>query len=163
MKKIVVVGLSLFFFTLASCSSSTMIMSNPSGAKAYIGGSYIGTTPCEYSDMKVTGSSTSIRLEKEGYEPAQGIISKNGDLNVGALIGGIFFWFPFIWIFGYRDSYQFELQPVGGGEMVVGTVVEEEEPVADRNEALRELKDMYDDGVLTKEEYEREKKKILRR
>jgi hypothetical protein len=53
---------SLFF---ASCSSSTLIMSEPSNAKLYLNGQYVGTTPYQHKDKKVVGTTTNVRLEKE--------------------------------------------------------------------------------------------------
>lgn len=58
----------------ASCSSTTLIQSEPSGAKLYMNGEYMGVTPFSYSDTKIVGSSTEIRLEKEGYEPLLSLI-----------------------------------------------------------------------------------------
>ena len=51
----------------ASCSSSTLIQSSPSGAKVYLNGEYAGVTPYTHTDTKIVGSSTQVRLEKEGY------------------------------------------------------------------------------------------------
>lgn len=53
----------------ASCSSSTLIQSSPSGAKVYMNEEFLGVTPFSYSDTKIVGSTTSLRLEKEGFEP----------------------------------------------------------------------------------------------
>ena len=52
----------------AGCASSTMINSVPSGAKVYINGESVGTTPYLYSDTKVVGSVVNVDLVKDGYE-----------------------------------------------------------------------------------------------
>lgn len=102
----------LFFaFFLVSCSSSTILNSEPSGAKIYVNESLRGTTPYPYSDTKIVGSSTRIKLVKEGYEDFHTIISRNEQVNVGAIIGGLFLLFPFLWTMDYADSYNWELVP----------------------------------------------------
>lgn len=130
----------------------------------------MGNTPLTHSDSKIAGASSTLRIEKEGYEPVNGVIKKNGDANVGAIIAGIFFLIPLFWVVGYPDGYQFELQPIGGQGFAEPaphySVVETNpmfEPQVDRNQELRELKNLLDDGILTPEEYEREKAKLLHR
>lgn len=171
MKKTLIAVLCLFLFTFASCSSSTRIMSNPSGAQVYVGGNYMGNTPLVHTDKKIAGSSSSLRIEKEGYEPILGSIQKNGDVNVGALIAGIFFLIPLFWVVGYPDGYQFELQPIGGQNF--GQYVAEpwqyQAPMmenqgmspSERNHSLREIKSLFDEGILTEAEFELEKAKLM--
>lgn len=102
-------GIILF----ASCSSATLIESNPSGAKLYLNGEYAGTTPYTYSDTRIVGSSVSVRLEKEGYETLNTGFSRNEDLDAGALIGGLFVWIPLLWIMKYKPTHTYELRPLG--------------------------------------------------
>src|SRR5207237_1115299 len=47
---------------LAACSSSTVIRSNPPGARVFVDGQYVGQTPVVMSDTKIVGSTTSVRL-----------------------------------------------------------------------------------------------------
>lgn len=94
----------------ASCSSSTLIQSEPSGAKVYMNGEYKGVTPFPYSDTKIVGSTTEIRLEKEGYEPLYTMLSRNESADVGAIIGGVFFLFPFLWTMKYNPVHTYELR-----------------------------------------------------
>lgn len=58
-------------------------------------GESVGTTPYQHSDTKIVGSSTNIRLEKEGYENYNAVISRNEKADVGAIIGGVFTLVPF--------------------------------------------------------------------
>ncbi len=81
----------------SSCSSYTMIQSVPDRATLYLNEENVGTTPYRYSDTKIVGSTTEVRIEKEGYEPLQTSFSRNEEADVGAIIGGLFFLFPFIW------------------------------------------------------------------
>ena len=101
---------------LSGCSSSTTIHSEPAGARLYVDGQYIGETPARYSDTSIVGTSHSVRLTQEGYKDIVGRFSRNGDLNVGALIGGIFVFVPFLWVLDYEDSYHFQLENVTGSE-----------------------------------------------
>ncbi|SRR5690554_5354640 len=96
----------------ASCSSSTLIQSDPSGAKVYMNGEYKGTTPYSYSDTKIVGSTTEIRLEKEGFEPLYTFLSRDESADVGAIIGGLFFLFPFLWTMKYNPTHTYELRPL---------------------------------------------------
>lgn len=96
----------------ASCSSSTLIQSEPNGAKVYMNGEYKGTTPYSYTDTKIVGSSTQLRVEKEGYETLNTILTRNESADVGAIIGGIFFLFPFLWTMKYNPVHIYELKPL---------------------------------------------------
>jgi hypothetical protein len=96
----------------ASCSSSTLIQSDPSGAKVYMNGEYKGRTPYSHSDTRIVGSTTEIRLEKEGFEPLYTMLSRDESADVGAIIGGIFFLFPFLWTMKYNPVHTYELRPV---------------------------------------------------
>jgi len=64
--KVISFSLAVIIF-FASCSSSTMIVSNPSNAKLYVDGEMVGQTPYRHTDSKIVGSTTDIRIEKEGY------------------------------------------------------------------------------------------------
>lgn len=101
----------------ASCSSSTLIQSSPSGAKVYLNGEYAGVTPYTHTDTKIVGSSTQVRLEKEGYETLNTAFSRNEDADVGAIIGGIFFLFPFLWTMKYKPVRTCELVPSGNASL----------------------------------------------
>ena len=72
---------------LSGCSSTTMINSNPSGARVTIDGRTIGTTPLSYSDRAVVGSSRNVVLKLDGHKTKVGKISRDGDINVGAVVG----------------------------------------------------------------------------
>ncbi len=97
----------------ASCSSSTLIQSNPSGARVYMNEEFLGVTPFSYSDTKIVGSTTSLRLEKEGYEPLYTYISRNEEADIGAIIGGLLVWVPFLWTMKYKPVHTYELKPLG--------------------------------------------------
>ncbi len=143
---------------IASCSSSTMINSYPSGAKVYMNGESVGTTPYQHSDTKIVGSSTNIRLEKEGYENYNAVISRNEKADVGAIIGGVFTLVPFLWTMKYKPERSYDLVPVGGKEK---KDTENASLTTSRLNELEKLKELFDKNVLTEEEYKIEKQKIL--
>ena len=98
---------------LLACSSETVIRSNPPGAKVFIDGSFVGTTPYTMSDTKIVGSATSVRLEYPGYQPFQTSIQRNEEFDVVACIGGVLVLVPFLWIMGYKPDHTYELAPGG--------------------------------------------------
>ncbi len=98
------------------CVSTTMIQSNPSGAKVYLNGEPVGKTPYTHQDTKIVGSMTTVKLEKEGYEPLNTFFSRNEEADLGAIIGGIFVWVPFLWTMKYKPTHTYELTPSSGNE-----------------------------------------------
>ena len=95
---------------LSGCASMTQIHSKPEGATVYIDNLSKGTTPLEYSDTAIAGTEKPIRLEKDGFKTLDTVIRKD-KFQVGPMIGGILILFPFVWILGYPDTYEFELEP----------------------------------------------------
>jgi hypothetical protein len=142
---------------MTGCSSTTMINSRPPGAKLYMDGQYKGTTPYSYTDSKIVGSVTPIRLEFDGYAPFNTILVRSEKADVGAIIGGIFLLVPFLWTMEYNPDHTYELR--------TQSEIQESAPkpalTKDKAETLRELRKLYDEGTLTKEEYAKEKQKIL--
>ncbi len=96
---------------LSSCSSSTMIISEPPGATVYINSQKKGKTPYRHRDTKIVASTSDILLKKDGYKDFYVSITKDEALDVGALIGGIFFTIPFLWIMKYEPIHTYELEP----------------------------------------------------
>jgi hypothetical protein len=104
---------TLLAFLAAACASSTIIQSQPSGAKLYLNGEPVGSTPYTMTDTKMIGSITTVRLESPGYETATGAITRNEEFDIGPCIGGMFVLVPFLWIFKYKPTHTFELKPAG--------------------------------------------------
>jgi hypothetical protein len=98
---------------LTSCASTTVIQSEPSGANVYIDGEKVGVTPHTYNDTKIVGSTVSVKLTKDGYEDFLTSFSRNEKVSVGAVIGGIFFLVPFLWVMEYKPNHNYELVKVG--------------------------------------------------
>jgi hypothetical protein len=107
MKKLIT--LSMVFLFLLGCESTTLIKSNPSGAKLQVDGQRVGETPHFYTDKAAAGTVKTVTLKKEGYKDFNGSI-KREKLSVPALIGGIFLIVPFVWIMEYSSQYNFEME-----------------------------------------------------
>jgi len=147
---------------LASCSSTTMIQSSPPNAKLYLNGQAVGTTPYTLTDTKIVGSRTEVKIVKEGYEPLFTTITRDEQVDVGAIIGGLFVWVPFLWTMKYQPTHNYELVPFSGDTQQLNQ--EQPQPSAilqSKMERLRDAKQLLDEKILTQEEFEKEKKKIL--
>ncbi|PKR80629.1 hypothetical protein CW751_09675 [Brumimicrobium salinarum] len=164
---------------LTSCASTTMINSVPSGANVYIDSEPVGTTPYSHTDSKVTGSTTRIKLTKDGYEDFYYPMTKDEEVHVGAVVGGFLIMIPFLWTLKYKPSRTYELIPLDNEikEEVIEVEKQKEihtspketefktekkkSSITSKADRLRELKALLDEGILTQEEFENEKKKIL--
>lgn len=145
---------------LSSCASTTMIQSTPSGAKLYLNGENVGKTPYTYSDTKIVGSTTMVKLEKEGYKTFNTSFSRDEEADVGAIIGGLFVWVPFLWTMKYKPTHTYELSPLLDNNKS-NITPNKKQNVKSKADRLRELKQLLDENIITKEEYEKEKNKIL--
>lgn len=146
----------------ASCSSTTSIQSNPSGAKVFINGMPVGTTPYNYSDTKIIGSTTMIRLEKEGFETINTQISRDEEVDVCAVVGGILVLVPFLWTMKYKPGHIYELVPTSwDNEKSYDKPKSKSGDFNTKADKLRELKKLLDEDIITQAEYDKEKKKIL--
>jgi len=107
MKKLI--ALTTVFFLLFGCASTTLIKSNPPGAKLQVDGQSVGETPYFYTDKAAAGTVKTVTLKKEGYKDSNSLIRRE-KLSVPALIGGIFLIVPFVWILEYPSQYNFEME-----------------------------------------------------
>lgn len=94
----------------SSCASTTMIESNAVGAQVFLNGEKVGKTPYKHRDMKIVGSTTDVKLEKEGFETLQTSFSRDEKADVGAIIAGVFFLFPFLWTMKYKPVHNYEMK-----------------------------------------------------
>ncbi len=97
----------------AGCASTTMIQSQPPGARVILNGVAVGNTPYAMTDANIIGSTVSVRLEYPGYEPLNTYISRNEELDPLPFIGGFFLLVPFLWMFKYQPAHFYQLQPAG--------------------------------------------------
>jgi hypothetical protein len=104
----------------AGCASSTVLQSQPPGARVFLNGAPMGTTPYTMTDTNMSGTATQVRLEYPGFEPFNAMIVRSEELDPLALIGGIFLLVPFLWILGYQPTHFFTMQPLGGAPPPAG-------------------------------------------
>jgi hypothetical protein len=107
MKKLIAVAMVFFF--LFGCASTTLIKSNPPGAKLQVDGQSVGETPHFYTDKTVAGTTKAVILKREGYKEVNSYI-KREKLSVPILIGGIFLIVPLVWVLEYPSQYNFEME-----------------------------------------------------
>lgn len=157
MKKNTIKITSLFLsatLLLASCASTTMITCNVPNTNLYLDGMKVGSTPYSMTDTKIVGTTTTVKLTKEGYKTLNTTISRNEEADVGAIIGGILVWIPFLWTMKYKPIHYYELESID---------TEVVSPVTTNSFLkLRELKKLLDDGIITQNEFEIKKSSILK-
>lgn len=146
---------------VAGCASTTVIKSSPGGAKVYLDGKSVGNTPYTYTDKKIIGTTHLFKLEKDGFAPLYGSFSRNAKWNKTAVIIGCISIVPFLWVKEYPADSIYDLRPII-------TLLEPEKvtvsPVAPKTKAQRlfDLKLQWDAKAITEEEFDLEKKKILK-
>lgn len=114
MKKVLIKSTALILSVaiLAACASTTIITSVPEGAKLYMDSEFVGTTPYTHTDTKIVGTTTTLKITKEGYNDFNGVLQRNEEVDAGAIVGGIFLLFPFLWTMKYKPAHTYELIPV---------------------------------------------------
>jgi hypothetical protein len=156
----------------SSCSSTTVITSQPPGAAVFINGQRVGTTPYPYRDTKIVGSCNALNLELDGYESVNTIFCRDEAADVGAIIGGLMVLVPWLWFMKYHPYRHYEMIPLqydneknasSTNEASAKSVTSKKDKsnYKGKADALRELKKLLDEGILTQVEFEAEKKKIL--
>lgn len=98
---------------MTGCTSSTVIRSSDPDSKIYVNGEYVGTGHAHYSDQRVAFSKNDVQIRKEGCEEENYSFRRSEEADVGAIVGGIFLTFPFLWVTEYKPnhSYDFECEP----------------------------------------------------
>lgn len=145
---------------LSGCASSTMIKSVPSDADVFINGEWVGKTPYLYTDTKVSFSLVMVDIIKEGYEPINTTFRRDEEFNPGTFIGGFFIWPIWLWTLDYKPSRTYQLTPLKNRNSSE-TVTEMQYLSTSKLEKLREIKKMLDEKLITEEEYQKQKAKIL--
>jgi hypothetical protein len=109
----VIILFFILIFVLIGCASKTQIRSRPEGAEVYIDNVKKGRTPLDYEDTAAAGSTKHLKLKLDGYESFETVLRKS-EFQWGPCIGGGLVLFPFIWVLGYPDTYEFELHKLAG-------------------------------------------------
>ena len=96
---IAVLAVALFAFTSVGCATlfsgtddDIYFTSNPEGARIFIDGREVGTTPATISVDRPGLNTTDVRLELEGYEPR--VFTLDKEFNVVSILnlGNVLFW-----------------------------------------------------------------------
>jgi hypothetical protein len=159
----------ILFYTSAlmifsGCKSTTLIQSSPSGARVYINNEYKGMTPLLYSDRKMTGSVTDLKIEKEGFDPFVYRLKRDEKVDGGAIFCGYFTILPFLWIMEYNPARMYELKPFSGlpkdtltplksNMNIEANKLKASGVVNDKFALLRDIKNLLDAEILNESEY----------
>lgn len=114
--------------------------------------------PYKYKDTKIAGSITDLIIKKEGYEDLNTTLVRNERFDVGAIIGGVFLLFPFLWTMQYDKDHFYELSQSNGTSRSVETNSDQASKSTDE---LIKVKNMFELGIINNEEYSAIKAKIL--
>jgi len=142
----------------SSCASTTVIQTTPPGAVVYADGQKKGTTPYTYSDTKIVGSATPIVLKKEGYEDYNTVLTRDEQVDVGAVIGGVLVWVPFLWTMKYNPTHSYELTPIIK-DSVNSNISNSKVP--NSTDELVKLQNLLNQNTITAEDFTTLKVKIL--
>lgn len=162
-----ILGLLIFSTSCATLLTGTKqnvsIDSNPQGADIIIDGQKLGVTPSKVKvDRELDAlleDGKEIQLDMQGYR-------KNGyyldaEINLVAILNtmNLMFWGIDVAtgaVTKYENYYKFELMPL---EDDFSTL--DRNTTDDKYDKLIKLKNLLDDGIITREEFEKEKAKIL--
>jgi hypothetical protein len=139
---------------LCGCAESVSIRSGPSGAKVFVDNQPAGTTPMHYElPRSALDEPHTVMVEKDGYQPASATMKTR--LAKGRVTGA-FFTLGILALFRsmyYVEPVFFALEPVAP-------------PQHDRDralgEALRNLNELHQRGVISDEELQRRTRELLR-
>ncbi|ESU25029.1 hypothetical protein FEDK69T_02180 [Flavobacterium enshiense DK69] len=150
-------GLIVATILLSSCSSTTIIQSTPPGADVYIDSQKKGTTPLEYSDTKIVGSSTAMTLKKEGYKDLIISLGRDERADVVAIISGCFVLVPFLWTMKYDPIHNYELVPQTAQNYQAAII----NINSNSTDELIKLKTLLEKDAITKDDFTSLKANIL--
>ena len=104
----------LIAFAYLACSTTSKIVSNPSGAKIYLNGDHIGETPVDFNSRTGLPERYHLELHKEGYQPVSLYIDAEMSMvwafTVVPLTNGI----ALLWAWRLDDMYKIKLVPADG-------------------------------------------------
>lgn len=93
---------------LTACSSTTVIKSSDPDARIFVNGEYLGTGQASYTDRKPAFSKNQVTIKKPGCEDQNHEFRRDEDPDFGAIVGGFFFYVPFLWVTEYKDQRGYE-------------------------------------------------------
>ena len=149
----------------SSCASTTLIQSNPSGAKVFVDGVHRGETPYQHRDTKIVGSTTLIQLQKEGYVNYNTTFRRDEQPDVGPIIAGLIVlpltWPILLWGMKYHPVHSYDLSQSPATPTISNENFIPESLPGSKAVRLKELKQLLDEKLITQEDYDKQKEKIL--
>ena len=141
----------------AGCSESTMIRTSPPNAQVTVNDKVVGLSPVAftYPSHSMGGATFKYKIEHDGYLPAEGTLRTR--VSAGRIVAAVFTTCITCIFRGFKtfgsDVTDIELTPasVPAGEAIGRSP-------ADR---LRRIQDLYDQGLMTEQEYKRYRSQIL--
>ena len=186
---IILTGIALILSSCATLftgtTQSVTIDSQPQGANIIVDGQLVGTTPARVRldrDLNaIFDDGKFIRLEKDGYAPDGYILGADIEPFSALNMFNVFFWAVDAAtgaLMRYdSDYYNFMLAPYASNPPYNGPAMGNQAPAnqaspqqqsnvndeaeEDNYEKLMKLVDLYEEGLITKEEFEIEKAKIF--
>ena len=99
---------------VAGCASSTVLQTQPPGARVSINGVPMGTTPYTMTDTNIVTTTTHLLFEYPGYQPLDTMISARRGGRPVLPVLGFFLFVPLFWVMKYHPAHFFVLQPANG-------------------------------------------------
>ena len=100
---------------VTACSSTAVIRSSDPDSRIYVNGEYMGTGQghANSTDQKVAFSKNDVEIRKDGCAAENYSFRRSEEADVGAIVGGILWTVPFLWVAGYKPhhGYDFECVP----------------------------------------------------
>ena len=157
----------LFALHAVGCAEQTMVRTSPPGASLHVDGRFIGVTPVQYRVPERRYSQhTTYRIEHPGYEPLEGEFQTY--VTPGRIIGGILglgIPFAFRGPTAFHKVHDFQMQPAhASNRPVVPAAATTADPSVDATATgkLREIRDLYDRGLISDEEYRAARARVLK-
>ncbi len=150
---------ALILLATQSCTSTTTLNSVPVGAALYLNGQYVGQTPYVYSDSKVWGERTNIRLTHDGYADMNGVISRDERFTPLSFLRFCSIAFA-PWTKEYDESHTWRLLQIDSSKEVEVPVQDAATPAppaakpSTLEARIKALMKMRDEGAISQEEYE---------
>ena len=95
---------------ISGCASTTLFMTEPTGATVYIKEKAKGTTPYKYSDTKIVFSSTPITFKKDGFKDLNVVLKRSERPSAAAIFSGLLLYFPLLWSGEYKENHFYKLE-----------------------------------------------------
>ena len=96
-----------------ACTSSAEIRSSDPDSRIYVNGEQLGAGHAHYSYQKVAFSKNNVEIRKNGCAAENYSFRRSEEADVGAIVGGILWTVPFLWVTEYKPhhGYDFECVP----------------------------------------------------